>query len=182
MSTDLERTVSVTVNGVPREATVPVRRLLSDALRHDLRLTGTHVGCEHGVCGSCTVLVDGRPTRSCLVLAVQVHGHEVTTVEGLSHPDHQGGQVLHPVQEAFRECHALQCGFCTPGFLTTIAAGLDARDPAVEITDEEVDDLVGGNLCRCTGYANIRKAVRHAAATMRESAPVATEAQEGGRA
>ena len=170
VSVDTERTVRLTVNGVPREATVPVRRLLSDALRHDLRLTGTHVGCEHGVCGSCTVLVDGRPTRSCLVLAVQVHGHEVTTVEGLSYPDHQGGQVLHPVQEAFRECHALQCGFCTPGFLTTIAAGLDARDPAVEITDEEVDDLVGGNLCRCTGYANIEKACRLAAETMRREA------------
>jgi carbon-monoxide dehydrogenase small subunit len=142
-----ERTISVVVNGVPREATVPVRLLLSDALRHEFGLTGTHVGCEHGVCGACTVLVDGEPTRSCLVLAVQ-----------------------HPIQESFRECHALQCGFCTPGFLTTIAAGLDARDPAVEITEEEVDELVGGNLCRCTGYANIKKACRHAAATMREQA------------
>jgi carbon-monoxide dehydrogenase small subunit len=173
MSTvDVERTVSVTVNGVPREATVPVRRLLSDALRHDLGLTGTHVGCEHGVCGSCTVIIEGRPVRSCLVLAVQVDGQSVTTVEGLSHADHQGGQVLHPIQEAFRECHALQCGFCTPGFLTTIAAGLDARRAAgldtVEITDEEVADLVGGNLCRCTGYANITKACRMAAETMRE--------------
>ena len=165
-----ERAISVTVNGVPRGATVPVRWLLSDVLRHAFGLTGTHVGCEHGVCGSCTVLLDGRPTRSCLVLAVQADGHEVTTVEGLSRPDHQGGQLLHPVQEAFRECHALQCGFCTPGFLTTIAAGLDARDPAVEITEEEVDELVGGNLCRCTGYANIRKAVRSAAATMRAAA------------
>ena len=165
-SVDSERTVRVTVNGVPREATVPVRRVLSDLLRDDLRLTGTHVGCAHGVCGSCTVLVDGEPTRSCLVLAVQVDGRLVTTVEGLSRPDHQGGQVLHPIQEAFRECHALQCGFCTPGFLTTIAAGLDARDASVEITDEEVDDIVGGNLCRCTGYANIKKAVRHAAAAM----------------
>jgi carbon-monoxide dehydrogenase small subunit len=168
MTVDTDRTVVITVNGVPREATVPVRRLLSDALRHDLGLTGTHVGCEHGVCGSCTVLVDGEPVRSCLVLAVQVHGHAVTTVEGLARDDGQGGAVLHPVQEAFRECHALQCGFCTPGFLTTIAAGLDARDPGVEITDEEVDELVGGNLCRCTGYANIKKAVRHAAAAMRD--------------
>ena len=165
-----ERAISVVVNGVPREATVPVRWLLSDALRHEFGLTGTHVGCEHGVCGSCTVLVDGRPTRSCLVLAVQVDGHEVTTVEGLSRSDHQGGQVLHPIQEAFRECHALQCGFCTPGFLMTIAAGLEKRDPAAELTEEEVDDMVGGNLCRCTGYANIRKAVRHAAATMRDGA------------
>ncbi|MGY1762008.1 (2Fe-2S)-binding protein [Geodermatophilus sp. SYSU D00779] len=173
-SIDTERTVRLTVNGVPREAAVPVRRLLSDALRHDLGLTGTHVGCEHGVCGACTVLVDGTPVRSCLVLAVQVDGAEVTTVEGLAREDHQGGQVLHPVQEAFRECHALQCGFCTPGFLVTIAAGLEARDPAEEITEEEVDDLVGGNLCRCTGYANIRKAVRHAAATMAVSAGTAT--------
>ncbi|MGY1653995.1 (2Fe-2S)-binding protein [Geodermatophilus sp. SYSU D01119] len=173
-SIDAERTVSVTVNGVRREATVPVRRVLSDFLRDDLGLTGTHVGCAHGVCGSCTVMVDGDPVRSCLVLAVQVQGAEVTTVEGLAHADHQGGQVLHPVQEAFRECHALQCGFCTPGFLVTIAAGLEARktqgDAAEEITEEEVDELVGGNLCRCTGYANIKKAVRHAAAAMREDA------------
>jgi carbon-monoxide dehydrogenase small subunit len=160
----------MTVNGVPREATVPVRRLLSDALRHDLGLTGTHVGCEHGVCGACTVLVDGAPVRSCLMLAVQADGHAVTTVEGLARDDGRGGSVLHPVQEAFRECHALQCGFCTPGFLTTIAAGLHARDSSAEITDEEVDELVGGNLCRCTGYANIKKAVRHAAAAMAEDA------------
>lgn len=167
---DTERTITVTVNGVPREATVPVRRLLSDALRHDLGLTGTHVGCEHGVCGACTVIVDGAPMRSCLVLAVQVDGAEVRTVEGLAHEDHQGGQVLHPVQEAFRECHALQCGFCTPGFLMTIAAGLEQRDNSVEITDEEVEELVGGNLCRCTGYANIRKAVRHATGAMKDDA------------
>jgi carbon-monoxide dehydrogenase small subunit len=147
-----------------------VRRLLSDALRHDLGLTGTHVGCEHGVCGACTVLVDGAPVRSCLVLAVQVDGAAVTTVEGLARDDGRGGQVLHPVQEAFRECHALQCGFCTPGFLMTIAAGLERRDAAEEITEAEVDDLVGGNLCRCTGYANIKKAVRHAAATMKDGA------------
>jgi carbon-monoxide dehydrogenase small subunit len=163
-SVDTERTITVTVNGVPREATVPVRRLLSDALRHDLGLTGTHVGCEHGVCGACTVMVDGEPVRSCLLLAVQVDGASVTTVEGLAAPDGE----LHPVQEAFRECHALQCGFCTPGFLVTIAAGLDKRDPSAELTEEEVDDMVGGNLCRCTGYANIKKAVHHAAATMRD--------------
>ncbi|MGY1831614.1 (2Fe-2S)-binding protein [Geodermatophilus sp. SYSU D01180] len=167
-SVDTERTVRVTVNGVPREVIVPVRRVLADALRDDLGLTGTHVGCAHGVCGSCTVLVDGDPVRSCLVLAVQVDGAEVTTVEGLAREDHQGGQVLHPVQEAFRECHALQCGFCTPGFLVTIAAGLEARDVGTEITEEEVDELVGGNLCRCTGYANIKKAVRHAAAAMQD--------------
>ncbi|MQA35796.1 (2Fe-2S)-binding protein [Modestobacter roseus] len=168
--TEQTRQITVTVNGVAREASVPVRWLLSDVLRHEFGLTGTHVGCEHGVCGACTVLVDGEATRSCLVLAVQVDGHEVTTVEGLSRPDHQGGEVLHPVQEAFRECHALQCGFCTPGFLTTIAAGLDARDASVPISDDEVDELVGGNLCRCTGYANIKKACHRAAETMREAA------------
>ena len=167
--TDAERTVTVTVNGVRREATVPVRRVLSDLLRDDLRLTGTHVGCAHGVCGSCTVVVDGDPVRSCLVLAVQVQGASVTTVEGLAHQDADGAPVLHPVQEAFRECHALQCGYCTPGFLVTIAAGLEGRDTAQEITEEEVDELVGGNLCRCTGYANIKKAVRHAAAAMRDA-------------
>ncbi|MFW3171670.1 (2Fe-2S)-binding protein [Geodermatophilus sp. CPCC 206100] len=166
VSVDTERTITVTVNGVPRRATVPVRRLLSDALRHDLGLTGTHVGCEHGVCGACTVLVDGAPTRSCLVLAVQVDGGSVQTVEGLAAED----GTLHPVQEAFRECHALQCGFCTPGFLMTIKAGLEDRDRSAELTEEEVDEMVGGNLCRCTGYANIKKAVRHAAATMRDSA------------
>jgi carbon-monoxide dehydrogenase small subunit len=164
-SIDAERTITVTVNGVPREATVPVRRLLSDALRHDLELTGTHVGCEHGVCGACTVRVDGVPMRSCLLLAVQVDGRSVQTVEGLEAAD----GTLHPVQEAFRECHALQCGFCTPGFLMTIAAGLEARDAAAEITDEEVDEIVGGNLCRCTGYANIKKAVHHAAAAMKDT-------------
>ncbi|HEX2575418.1 MAG TPA: (2Fe-2S)-binding protein [Aquihabitans sp.] len=174
-SVDTDRTITVTVNGVPREATVPARRLLSDALRHDLGLTGTHVGCEHGVCGACTVLVDGDPVRSCLLLAVQVDGHEVTTVEGLARDDGQGGQVLHPVQEAFRECHALQCGFCTPGFLVTIAAGLEKRaadgKATAELTEDEVDDMVGGNLCRCTGYANIKKAVHHAAAAMKDGAP-----------
>ncbi len=168
-SVDTERTITVTVNGVPRKATVPVRRLLSDALRHDLGLTGTHVGCEHGVCGACTVLVDGAPVRSCLMLAVQADGAEVRTVEGLARDTHQGDRILHPVQEAFRECHALQCGFCTPGFLMTIAAELDARDPSSDLTDEEVDEIVGGNLCRCTGYANIKKAVRHAAAAMAET-------------
>ncbi|HLM05423.1 MAG TPA: (2Fe-2S)-binding protein [Blastococcus sp.] len=165
-SVDTERTITVTVNGVPREATVPVRRLLSDALRHDLGLTGTHVGCEHGVCGACTVMVDGEPMRSCLLLAVQVDGASVTTVEGLAADD----GTLHPVQEAFRECHALQCGFCTPGFLVTIAAGLDKRDSSAELTEEEVDDMVGGNLCRCTGYANIKKAVHYAAAAMKDGA------------
>ena len=160
--------VTVEVNGTTHTAEVEPRTLLSDFLRHDLGLTGTHVGCEHGVCGACTVLVDGDPVRSCLMLAVQVDGRAVTTVEGLARDDKRGGQLLHPVQEAFRECHALQCGFCTPGFLMTIAAGLEKRDPAAELTEDEVDDMVGGNLCRCTGYANIKKAVRHAAAAMRD--------------
>src|SRR3954467_15049250 len=113
-SVDTERTITVSVNGVPREATVPVRRLLSDALRHDLGLTGTHVGCEHGVCGACTVLVDGTPMRPCLLPAGQASGDGVQPVEGLARDDGRGGHLLHPVQEAFRECHALQCGFCTP--------------------------------------------------------------------
>jgi carbon-monoxide dehydrogenase small subunit len=160
MNVDTERTISVTVNGVPREATVPVRRLLSDTLRHDLGLTGTHVGCEHGVCGACTVLVDGAPVRSCLMLAVQVDGHDVKTVEGLAHEDHQGGQVLHPVQEAFRECHGLQCGFCTPGM---IMQAVDLLEDNPNPTEQEVRLGLEGNLCRCTGYHNIVKSVLHAA-------------------
>ncbi len=154
-------TVRLHVNGVPREMTVPVRRLLSDALRHDLGLTGTHVGCEHGVCGACTVLLDGRPVRSCLLLAATVEGQEVTTVEGLAADD----GTLHPVQQAFRDCHGLQCGFCTPGFLTTIAAYLDDNpDP----TEDDALDAVSGNLCRCTGYQNIKAAVLRAAEIRRE--------------
>ena len=156
-------TVRLHVNGVPREATVPVRRLLSDALRHDLGLTGTHVGCEHGVCGACTVLLDGRPVRSCLLLAASVDGHEVTTVEGLAADD----GTLHPVQQAFRDCHGLQCGFCTPGFLTTIAAYLEENpDPS----EDDALDAVSGNLCRCTGYQNIKAAVLRAAEIQRERA------------
>jgi aerobic carbon-monoxide dehydrogenase small subunit len=151
------------VNGVPREATVPVRRLLSDALRHDLRLTGTHVGCEHGVCGACTVLVDGEPVRSCLMLAVQADGAEITTVEGLS----PNGGGLHPLQEAFRDHHALQCGFCTPGFLLTALHLLRERP---DLDDEaEIRAALSGNLCRCTGYANIVDAVRDAAGRLRGS-------------
>ncbi|MGN6610658.1 MAG: (2Fe-2S)-binding protein [Angustibacter sp.] len=156
-------TVRLHVNGVPREVTVPARRLLSDALRHDLGLTGTHVGCEHGVCGACTVLLDGRPVRACLLLAATVDGHEITTVEGLAADD----GTLHPVQQAFRECHGLQCGFCTPGFLTTIAAYLDENpDPS----EDDALEAVSGNLCRCTGYQNIKKAVLRAAELRREQA------------
>ena len=156
--TDLDQTapatvdVTLRVNGVEHTRTVEPRRLLSDFLRHDLRLTGTHVGCEHGVCGACTVLVDGAPMRSCLLFAVSLEGAEITTTEGCRSAD--GG--MGPVQQAFRECHALQCGFCTPGFVTTITAFLD-ENPAP--TSEEAREAISGNLCRCTGYQNIVAAV-----------------------
>ena len=159
--------VRLTVNGVSRELRVPARRLLSDALRHDLGLTGTHVGCEHGVCGSCTVLMDGRPVRSCLIFAVSAVEAEITTVEGLTESDGSPEGRLSPVQQAFAECHGLQCGFCTPGFLTTISAGL--RDKP-EPTEEEAREMVAGNLCRCTGYLNIVKSVLRAAEIARERA------------
>jgi len=145
----------VKVNGVDHAPPSDVRRLLSDHLRHDLRLTGTHVGCEHGVCGCCTVLLDGAPVRSCLMLAVQAEGHEVTTIEGLA-----GAGALHPVQQAFHETHGLQCGFCTPGFVMSVV-GLLAQHP--HPTDEEIDEGIAGNLCRCTCYASIRRAVKRAA-------------------
>jgi carbon-monoxide dehydrogenase small subunit len=158
---DERHDVRLRVNGGVHEVSVPARRLLSDALRHDCGLTGTHVGCEHGVCGACTVLLDGRPVRSCLVLAVSVGDAEVTTVEGLAERDGHGGEgSLSPVQQAFADCHGLQCGFCTPGFLTTITAGLrDNPDP----TREEAREMIAGNLCRCTGYQNIVAAVLRAA-------------------
>jgi aerobic carbon-monoxide dehydrogenase small subunit len=149
--------VALTVNGVPRRAEVEARRLLSDFLRHDLGLTGTHVGCEHGVCGCCTVLLDGEPVRSCLMFAVTAAGHEVTTVEGL------GGDT--PLQRAFAECHGLQCGFCTPGFLC-VATALLRDNPRP--TDEEIVEGISGNLCRCTGYQNIVRSVRRAAELIEE--------------
>ncbi len=148
--------VRLRVNGVAHDVRVPARRLLSDALRHDLGLTGTHVGCEHGVCGACTVLIDGAPARSCLMFAVSAVDVAITTVEGLTGPDGSLG----PVQQAFRDCHGLQCGFCTPGFLTTITAGLD-ENPAP--TREEAKAMIAGNLCRCTGYVNIVASVLRAA-------------------
>ncbi len=149
--------VAFTINGKPIEREVEPRLLLSDFLRHDLGLTGTHVGCEHGVCGACTVLLDGEPVRSCLMLAVQAHGHEVATVESLSG---SGPDGLHPLQEAFRESHGLQCGFCTPGFLMTLLPFLDENpDP----TEAEVRAAISGNLCRCTGYQHIVDAVLLAA-------------------
>ncbi len=160
MSEELHE-VQLTVNGAARAAQVPARRLLSDFIRHDLRLTGTHVGCEHGVCGACTILLDGLPVRSCLLLAVSADGAEVTTVEGLAGQDGS----LSPVQQAFAECHGLQCGFCTPGFLTTITAGLRANP---EPTDEQVREMIGGNLCRCTGYQNIVASAHRAAELIRE--------------
>jgi len=152
--------IALTVNGVRRTHAAVARRTLSDFLRHDLGLTGTHVGCEHGVCGACTVLLDGRPVRSCLIFAVSVNDHTVTTVEGLA-----DGDELSPVQQAFGECHALQCGFCTPGFLTTVTAEL-AQNP--QPTRKQAVDMIAGNLCRCTGYHNIVDAVLRAAELSRE--------------
>jgi carbon-monoxide dehydrogenase small subunit len=155
------RTIAVTVNGVRHEATVPVRVTLADFLRHQLRLTGTHLGCEHGVCGACTILFDGYSARSCLMLAVQADGHEVMTVEGIT----ADKKTLHPLQEAFRDNHGLQCGFCTPGILTTLIELLrDNPDP----TEEEVRIGISGNLCRCTGYHNIVVAALDAAKRLRQ--------------
>ncbi len=158
MSTPVEHTydVAMVVNGVSRSASVPARRLLSDFLRHDLGLTGTHVGCEHGVCGACTVLLDGQPVRACLVFAVSLRGREITTVEGLGGPD---GEMSH-VQQAFAECHALQCGFCTPGMIMQ-SIDLLAENPSP--SEEAIRHGLEGNLCRCTGYHNIVKAVQQAA-------------------
>ncbi len=156
--------VALTVNGTPHQLTLAPRRLLSDVLRHDLLLTGTHVGCEHGVCGACTVLLDGRPVRSCLLFAASVDGAAITTVEGCRAPD--GG--MGPVQRAFQDCHALQCGFCTPGFVTTVTAYL-GEHPAP--TPGEAREAIGGNLCRCTGYQNIVAAVVRAAALLASGDP-----------
>ncbi len=155
--------VRLQVNGSVHAIQVPARRLLSDALRHECGLTGTHVGCEHGVCGACTVLVDGKPMRSCLMLAVSAVDAEITTVEGLTEPDGS----LSPVQQAFMDCHGLQCGFCTPGFLTTITAGLK-ENPAP--SRGEAQEMIAGNLCRCTGYQNIVASVLRAAEIQDERA------------
>jgi carbon-monoxide dehydrogenase small subunit len=155
--------IKVTVNGRPRRATVEPRLTLADFIRERLQLTGTHLGCEHGVCGACTVILDGQAVRACLVFAVQADGGEITTVEGIAEPD----GTLSPVQAAFREHHGLQCGFCTPGFVTSVTAFLrDNPDP----TDEEIRDALSGNLCRCTGYQGILKAVRAAADNLSEQA------------
>jgi aerobic-type carbon monoxide dehydrogenase small subunit (CoxS/CutS family) len=155
------RNISLTVNGNRYESTVEVRKHLGDFLREDLELTGTHLGCEHGVCGACTVIVDGKAARSCLMLAVQADGSEVVTIEGLARPDGS----LHPIQQAFRDRHGLQCGFCTPGMLTTLAAFLAERPDASEA---EIREVISGNLCRCTGYESIVDAALQAGHALRE--------------
>ena len=157
----MKQDLTLTVNGVSYTRAVEPRVNLGDFLRHDLGLTGTHFGCEHGICGACTVLVDGATLRSCLMFAVQAQGCEITTVEGLS--DAQG--PLHPIQQAFRDQHALQCGFCTPGMLLTVVELLGENpDPS----EAEVRDAISGNICRCTGYQPIVDAALQAARTLKE--------------
>jgi carbon-monoxide dehydrogenase small subunit len=154
--------ISLRVNGVERTGSVEPRRTLADFIREDLALTGTHVGCEHGVCGACTVLLDGEPVRACLMLAVQSAGRSIQTIEGLAAPD--GG--LHPVQEAFRDAHGFQCGFCTPGFMMTAVAFLEETpDP----TEHEIREALSGNICRCTGYGSIVAGVTLAAQRLKEA-------------
>ncbi|MED1443326.1 (2Fe-2S)-binding protein [Aeribacillus composti] len=153
--------ITVTVNGTVYEREVNVRTLLSDFLRRELGLTGTHVGCEQGVCGACTILMDGQAVRSCLLLAVQADNRSITTIEGIGTPDH-----LHPIQEAFWENHGLQCGFCTPGFVISVYEFLKENpDPS----DEEIREALSGNLCRCTGYQGIIKSVKAAAEKLKQS-------------
>jgi carbon-monoxide dehydrogenase small subunit len=148
--------IALTINGRDYAVSVEARRTLADVIREDCGQTGTHIGCEHGVCGACTVIVDGAPVRSCLMFGVQADGSDIRTVEGLA-----DGDRLHPMQQAFMENHALQCGFCTPGFLMLSVAVLE-REP--DISDEDLVDVLSSNLCRCTGYVNIVKAVRSVAA------------------
>ena len=152
--------IHLTVNGRSYQKEVEPRLLLSDFLRHDLDLTGTHVGCEHGVCGACTILFDGLPMRSCLIFAIQADGHELTTVEGLAIEKEGSAPALNPLQESFWEAHGLQCGFCTPGILLTLTVFLQENsDP----TEEEIREAISGNLCRCTGYQHIVDAAMLAA-------------------
>jgi carbon-monoxide dehydrogenase small subunit len=151
--------ITLTINGHDHAIGVEPRRTLADAIREDCGQTGTHIGCEHGICGACTVIVDGEPVRSCLMFAVQADRKKIRTVEGLA-----DGDRLHPMQQAFMDHHGLQCGFCTPGFLM-LAVGVLEREP--DISDEELIDVLSSNLCRCTGYQNIIKAVRVAAEEMR---------------
>jgi carbon-monoxide dehydrogenase small subunit len=157
----------MTVNGAEHQATVEARKTLADVLREDFRLTGTHLGCEHGVCGACTVVVDGSAMRSCLMFAVQADGAEVRTIEGMSKPDGELGDV----QRAFRECHGLQCGFCTPGFIVSIESFL-AENPSP--SEAEIRSALTGNLCRCTGYQGIIKAVRQVVAWRNGTEPAAS--------
>ena len=157
------RKLSVTVNGTPYDEVVEVRLTLADFLRQQLALTGTHLGCEHGVCGACTVLVDGRSARSCLMLAVQVNGREITTIEGIA----PSGEELHPLQQAFADNHGLQCGFCTPGMLTTMVEFL--RDNPAP-SERQVQEALSGNLCRCTGYQGVVAAVLDAAKRLSDGA------------
>jgi carbon-monoxide dehydrogenase small subunit len=152
--------INLTINGRDHAIRVEARRTLADAIREECGQTGTHIGCEHGVCGACTVIVDGEPVRSCLMFAVQAAGKAIRTVEGLA-----DGETMHPMQRAFMEHHGLQCGFCTPGFLM-LAVGVLEREP--DISDEDLLDVLASNLCRCTGYQNIIKAVRAAAVEMRQ--------------
>jgi carbon-monoxide dehydrogenase small subunit len=153
--------ITLAINGRDYPIRVEPRRTLADAIREECGQTGTHIGCEHGVCGACTVMVDGEPVRSCLMFAVQAAGKTIRTVEGLAN-----GEAMHPMQRAFMEHHGLQCGFCTPGFLMLAVSVLE-REP--DISDEDLLDILSSNLCRCTGYQNIIKAVRAAAAEMRRS-------------
>ena len=166
--TTTTRKICLTVNGVVREGLVEPRATLADFLRQDLELTGTHIGCEHGVCGVCTILVDGRAVRSCLMLALQADGAKLMTVEGLSEP----GDKLHPIQEAFLEEHGLQCGYCPPGFLIAVYELLE-NNPSP--SEEQILDVLGGQICRCTGYQSILRAVHSAAAKLGAARPTASD-------
>lgn len=157
-SSDPKATVTLTVNGTRVTREVSTRMLLSDFIRHGLGLTGTHVGCEHGVCGACTVLIDGRSARSCLTLAVQADGSDIRTIESEASDD----GTLSNLQQAFQDCHGLQCGYCTPGMIMNIRSHFESGEE-LDLTDDGIRELISGNLCRCTGYANIVKAVRRAA-------------------
>ncbi|HEY8814363.1 MAG TPA: (2Fe-2S)-binding protein [Candidatus Dormibacteraeota bacterium] len=165
----MSRRIAIEINGRTVDGTVEPRLLLADFIRDNAGLTGTHLGCEHGVCGACTVQLDGQPVRSCLMFAVQAHGHRIATVEGMAPSD----SSLHALQQAFHECHALQCGFCTPGILMTMEAFLrEEPDP----TPERIRSALAGNLCRCTGYQNIITAVRLAADRLQSKGESVAEA------
>jgi aerobic-type carbon monoxide dehydrogenase small subunit (CoxS/CutS family) len=168
-------TVTITINDVAYERTIEPRMLLSDFIRHEARLTGTHVGCEHGVCGACTVQLEGQPIRSCLMLAVQAHERHIRTVEALASPD----GTLHPLQQAFHEAHGLQCGFCTPGFLMSLEPLLHR---VADLSEAELRAMLSGNICRCTGYGSIVEAVRRAADLVTATGEPAVEDAKAGSA